>query len=206
MTRINSLSQNKKARSLACFLAAAIAALGISGCDDPFGLRATTATDADTLVAYAMTGSPAFQPSGYSSSSGIVVRVTADAGFDVAFDLTAGGDVRVIPVRLIAATKPTFGGQVQTQQVGILTPTGTYDQLTKAPENGYRRDSVAVVGVGKPVVLEVQSEACQFSLASTLYSKFVVDSVNRATRQIFFRTLRNPNCGFRSFLPGVPKS
>ncbi len=206
MTRTNSLSQNKKARSLAVFLVAALATIGASGCDDPFGLNATTETEVDTLVAYAMTGSPLSFPSAWNSSSGSVVRITSDVSFDVAFDLASNGQVRVVPVRLISATRPVLGGSTQTQQVGIVTPSGTYDALTKAPSDGYKRDSVAVVETGRPVVLEVLSEACQFSLASTLYSKFVVDSVNRSTRQIFFRTVRNPNCGFRSFLPGVPKS
>ena len=45
----------------------------------------------------------------------------------------------------------------------------------------------------------------RFSLASLMYAKIVVDSVNTTTRQIFFRATRNPNCGFRSFQPGVPK-
>lgn len=206
MTRINSLSQNKKGRPLAILLTAAILSAGASGCDDPFGFEATTETTGDTLVAFAMSGTPASFASAYNSASGGVVRIAAEAAFDVAFDLTSNGQVRVVPVRLITATRPSIGGASPTQQVGLQAPSGTFEALTKAPSSGYKIDSVVVVAPGRPVVLEVQSEACQFSLAQTLYSKFVVDSINTTTRQIFFRTLRNPNCGFRSFLPGVPKS
>jgi hypothetical protein len=56
------------------------------------------------------------------------------------------------------------------------------------------------------VVFELASDACQYSLASQLYAKLVVDSVASTRRQIYFRAVRDPNCGFRSLQPGVPKS
>ena len=33
-----------------------------------------------------------------------------------------------------------------------------------------------------------------------------IDSVVAATRTIYFRSVHDPNCGFLSFAPGVPKS
>jgi hypothetical protein len=33
----------------------------------------------------------------------------------------------------------------------------------------------------------------------------VIDSVRLTTRQLFLRITAEPNCGFRSFLPGVPR-
>ncbi|MGQ0646812.1 MAG: hypothetical protein ACT4P7_04535 [Gemmatimonadaceae bacterium] len=152
-----------------------------------------------------MTGTPPSYPAGFNAGTGAIVRVQPDIAFDVAFDLTADNKVRVIPARLISATRQSFGGISATQQVGLLTPSSSFDALTKAPQSGYKRDSLVVVSAGQPVVLEVVSDACQFSLASILYAKIVVDSVNTTTRQIYFRTVRNPNCGFRSFQPGVPK-
>ncbi|MCC6319131.1 MAG: hypothetical protein IT361_15765 [Gemmatimonadaceae bacterium] len=205
MTHRNSLSaQHKRRRALAIVLTAA-AVGGASGCDDPFGLKATVAVATDTSVAFAMTGTTAAFPSGFNAATGAVIRVAPDLAFDVAFDLTPDNKVRLIPARLISAVRSTFGSVVPTQAVGLQSPSGAFDAVTKAPNNGYKQDSVVVVGVGQPVVIQTNSDACQFSLASLLYAKVVVDSVNATTRQIFFRATRNPNCGFRSFQPGVPK-
>ena len=205
MMQRNSLSGlNKRRRALTLALVA-VAIGGASGCDDPFGLKATVAVATDTSVAYAMTGTQASYPSGLNAATGGVSRIGADIAFDVAFDLTTDSKVRLIPARLISPVKTSFGGTVATQQVGLLTPTGTFEAVTKAPGGGYKRDSVVVVGTNQPVVIEVVSESCQFTLASILYAKIVIDSVNTTTRQIFFRATRNPNCGFKSFQPGVPK-
>lgn len=198
------LGLNKRRRALSLALVA-VAMGGASGCDDPFGLKATVAVASDTSVAYAMSGTAASSPSGLNAATGGVTRISPDIPFDVAFDLTTDNKIRLIPARLISPVKSSFGGTVATQQVGLQAPTGGFDALTKAPNNGYKRDSVVVVTTGQPVVIEVNSDACQFSLASLMYAKIVVDSVNTTTRQIFFRATRNPNCGFRSFQPGVPK-
>jgi hypothetical protein len=182
--------------------ACSVAALA---CDDPFALQATTGTVRDTLTAFAMTGTPPAFPSAFDAGTGAVVRIQPDIGFDVALDLNADGTVRVIPARLISPTKIVFGQPSVTHQVAIATPAGDFETVTIAPGSGYSVDSLVTVGTGDPVVLRVDSERCQFQLSTILYAKFVVDSVNAATRQIFFRTVRNPNCGFRSFLPGIPE-
>lgn len=180
------------------------AVAGATGCDDPFALKATQATVTDTLVVYSMSGtSPAF-PAGFNVGTGLITRVATDIAFDVAFDLAPDSKVRVIPARLISATKVSFGSVQPTQQVGVLTPGGGFEAITEAPSSGYKMDSLAVVSVNQPVVLQVASDICGFSFASLAYGKLVVDSVNTASRQIFFRAVRNPNCGFRSFQPGVP--
>ena len=200
------MSIHKKRRSLGGLLVAFSALAATSACDDPFGLKATVSTRGDTLVAYAMTGTPASFASGFNAGTGAVVRVGPDIAFDVAFDIESGGQIRVIPARLVSQVRQLFGGTSPTQTVGLQAATGTFESLAKAPDKGFMRDTSVSVTRGQTVVMEVQSDACQFSLASTLYAKLVVDSVNSTSRQIYFRTLRNPNCGFRSFLPGVPKN
>jgi hypothetical protein len=40
-----------------------------------------------------------------------------------------------------------------------------------------------------------------------MYSKLVIDSVNTGRRAIFFRSVNDPNCGYRNLVPGaVPKN
>lgn len=178
---------------------------GALACDDPFALEATTETVRDTLTAFAMSGTPPAFPSAFHAGSGAVVRIEPDIGFDVAFDINTDGSVRVIPARLISPTKLVFGQLTSTHQVAVLTPTGPFDGVSIAPRAGYGIDSLLTVTPGETVVLRVESDRCQFQLSQILYAKFVVDSVNTSTRQVFFRTVRNPNCGFRSFEPGIPK-
>lgn len=206
MTLRNSLSIHDKRPRRALLLAGLLAVVGTSACDDPFALKATFSTATDTLVAYAMSGTPASFASGYNAGTGAVSRVGPDLTFDVAFDLQTDGKIRVIPARLISQVRQSFGGQVATQQVGLLVPTTSFAAITQAPEKGYKIDSLVVVPTGTPVVMQVLSDACQFTFASQLYAKLVVDSVNAGTRQIYFRAVRQPNCGFRSFQPGVPKN
>ena len=70
---IHQLSSVMIARRLSAVMALVCAA-GVAGaCDDPLALRATTAVQSDTLVAFAMSGTPVSFPSAYNSSSGVVV-------------------------------------------------------------------------------------------------------------------------------------
>ncbi|MFN8572747.1 MAG: hypothetical protein U0132_11925 [Gemmatimonadaceae bacterium] len=196
--------QLNKTRFLVRFLAPILSAsiLGsVLACSDPFAAKATVAVQTDTLIAYSLTGTPPEFPSGLNTAFRSVVRVDATHNYDVAFDLDTQGQVRLIPVKLM-------GGLVTTaRRVGVQKATATYDALTKAPNTGYTYDSVTVIKPGDTAVLEVTSaDQCSFSLSAVIYSKIVVDSVKSSTREIFFRTTHDPNCGFRSFLPGVPKN
>ena len=60
------------------------------------------------------------------------------------------------------------------------------------------------------VVVLVQANdagVCGLSLTGTsLYAKVQVTEVNRVTRQLKVRWTVDPNCGFVSFQPGVPKN
>lgn len=201
--RRNSLSALHKRRRTALLALFTLSSAGALACDDPFALEATLETVRDTLTVFAMSGTTPAYPSALDARTGFIVRIEPDIAFDVAFDLNPDGSVRVIPARLISQTKIEFGQQIATQSVALQVPTGTFDAITIAPTSGYKVDSLVTVDPGEPVVLRVESSSC--FLSPVLFAKFVVDSVNVGTRQIFFRTVRNPNCGFRSFQPGVPR-
>lgn len=179
--------------------------LGLTACDDTLGLRATFSVEFDTLSAYAMTQTPISFPSAYSASSGLVVRVDPELAFDVAFDLPGTGKVQLIPARRISSTRRVSGVPTGTPRVGAQLIRGTFESMTKAPSGGYVYDSTFAVAPGEGIVFELASDACQFSLAQQLYAKLVIDSIVPARRQIYFRAVRDPNCGFRSLQPGVPK-
>lgn len=189
-------------------MAATVASTLFVGCDDPFGVDATREVATDTAFVYAMTGTPPSFPSGYSVSSGFVSRIESAMTFDVAFDLTPTRQVRLIPARLVSPARISLGLASATQQVGMQVSSTPFDAITRAPSTGYKRDSVVVADPGQAVLLEVISDICQFQVtfSSVVYAKLVVDSVNTVSRQIFFRAVRDPNCGFRSFQPGIPRN
>lgn len=188
-------------------LAAAVTIVaGLTACDDTLGLRAFREVEFDTLTAYAMTQTPVSFPSAYSASAGIVVRVDPEIAFEVAFDLPGMGKVQLIPARRISPTRLVTGIPTPSPSVGMQLIKGTFESMTRAPTGGYSFDSTFTVAPGEGVVMELSGDACQFSLASQQYAKLVVDSVNLARRQIHFRAVRDPNCGFRSLQPGIPRN
>lgn len=79
----------------------------------------------------------------------------------------------------------------------MSAPTGTYT------------DSVAVVAAkGDVIVIESarngQGDVCQFSLSPFIYAKLLIEDIVPASRTIIIQAVLNPNCGFRSFEPGIP--
>jgi hypothetical protein len=184
---------------------AALATGGIAACDDPIGLEAGLGTLTDTFTVYALSGTPAAVPVALSTTDRIAVRIADNIAFDVAFDLDASGNITAYPVRLVIPFRVIGGLLQETHLVGIQKSSTPFEQLTKAPSSGYSYDSATVVRAGETVVVEVQAAQCAFSFSPRLYTKIAIDSVFPAARAIRIRTVHDPNCGFRSFQPGIPK-
>lgn len=185
--------------------AAAALVLVLGACKDNNVLRADQLVATDTLVAYALTGTPASLPSALAVAYRTTVRVDGSASFDVAFDLNAAGDsITVAPVR--AVVSPLSGAP----QVGLQTPRTSFDAITSAPSGYYRPDTAIVVVPGEPFVLLTQratgAATCLYNPAPHIYAKVVIDSVRPSTRAIYLRQVMDPNCGYRSFQPGLPTS
>jgi hypothetical protein len=122
--------------------------------------------------------------------------------FDLAFDLDAQGRILLIPpARLVAPP----GG---TPRVGLQTRAESFDGLSQAPSGGYTFDSTLVVSRGQTVAIEAAAATC--STTYPMHAKLVVDSIGTTAvgggRPIYVRVRVNPNCGFRSLDPGLPKS
>ena len=187
-------------RILPAALALAAAALG-AACDDSTGFEAQLETEADTFVAFALTGTAPQLPTAYNSTArprGFVTRIDA-LQFDVAFDLTPAGQIALLPVNVV-------GLPVDGRRVGIWTDTTSFERMQRAPSRDYVYDSVVVVPVGQTVVIQAPSGSCGFyALSQFVFTKFVVDSVSQASRRIWFHAVHNPNCGYRSFRPGIPE-
>ena len=176
----------------------AMAALAVSACSDPFKVTAQYANTPFAFSLFALSGSgPANAPAAIDFGTLGAVRVDGSFGFDVAFDFDGTGKIRVIPQKLVGTS---IGGS---RTVGLQRVTGVYETVLLAPSKGWVLDSALSVLPGEVVVVRLTSTGCVYQLSSELYAKFVIDSV-KAGGLIFGRGMTNPNCGFKSFEPGIP--
>lgn len=192
------------ARQRAGLAAATFAAAAMVTCGDPNAPQARFSTYADTLGLYALNGAPRGAPTAIHLIAGVGGSAAAVLdgafAFDLAVDIDAQGRPVLYPVRTVAAP---FVGK---HRVGVLRTTDPFESIVKAPDRGYTHDSVAVLAVGEVVLLEsADPDACNTLLGGgVIYAKMVVDSVRTTDRRVFVRVTADPNCGFRSLVPGVP--
>jgi hypothetical protein len=181
---------------------------GLAACDDPNENTQLNTVFADTLTAYALNGtSPSF-PSGYRAAAGAVTRADGNFNFDIAFDIDAANKVVIYPQRFVGVPcivgAPNCGGVLGAKRVGLQRLTVPFDSLGRAAGGGYVFDSSFVVSPGESLAMQVQdSQDCAFFISTVHYTKLVVDSIDAARRAVFFRTVHNPNCGYRSLVAGV---
>jgi hypothetical protein len=186
-------------RKLALALVACASIL--TACGDPNLLRAQLPTISDVYDVFALTGTPAAFPSGINTYVRTAVRVDGNANFDVALDLDAQNRVIVYPVQKVVTLINSA------RRVGLRKVPGTFDALTIAPSGNYA-DSAIVLSPGEVVVVQSvrngPGDACQFDISPFIYTKIAVDSVVKQSRAITVKAVLDPNCGFRSFEPGIP--
>ena len=181
-------------------LVLAVALLATAACDDPFEPRATTPVRTDSFVAYAMSGTPVNVPTAFNVVFFTTVRMEPSYGFDFAFDLDDQGRVLVVPVTRLG------GAVIVGRRVGLQKATMPFDQITRAPVTGYHYDSTLAMTEGETMLVEVLADQCPFGTSSLVYSKFQVRAVDTARRRLAFLLTYDPNCGFRSFLSGIPSN
>lgn len=179
-------------------LAATALVVGLVACDDPFAPKADTPTLDASIEVWALTGSPANFPTVMLVPQRISVRPDAAASFDLGFDIDPDGRLLVLPVSKVASSP---SGD---RRIGIIRSAEVYNTITEAPRTGWIFDSTLAVNVGQVFIVRVQTQFCQGQLQSEVYAKFMVDSVIVPERRIRLSGRVNPNCGFRSFLSGIP--
>lgn len=195
--------------------AAALLAAGVVACSDPYQVKARLDVVEDTLVFHSV--SDASAPLGTAAVLDIAgARDTlaraplarplssefyaTGAGFDVAIDVK-GDSVTFLPPRTVSNSLTTV------RRIGLRKePTLAFDAITVAPSKGYQFDSVAVSArVGDVVYVVSQHPLCTYEYSQELYAKVGVLAIDPAARTATMRVRLDPNCGFRSFLAGVPK-
>jgi len=200
-----------KSRLLVSSLGLASAVV-LSACDNPNQTDNILPVIADTLTVFALTGTPPSFPAGFLASAGAVTRADGSFNFDVAFDIDPSAKVVVYPQKLVgipcAVGSILCGGVLGAKPVGLQRITVAFDSLERAPASGYQFDSTFTVTPGQALVMQVQSASeCPLSFSSLMYTKFTIDSVDLGRRAVHFRSVHDPNCGFRNLVPGAkPKN
>jgi hypothetical protein len=169
------------------------------GCEDPTAKASLDTVQDSAFTVYAVNGTPQNAPNAMEVRFARVTSVTPAFGFDLAFDITSTGDVKIYTVRALASQL------VSVHRVGLQATTTPFDQITEAPTKNFAYDSIMVVPLGRTVLVEVAERNCLGALrGSLIHSKFRVDSINVVKRALFLRILSNPNCGFVQLTPGTP--
>jgi hypothetical protein len=191
---------------LSALLVAVAAVAWLGGCDErsPFDARFTNELQSKNL--YAMNGTPPSLPSAVSLRGrqriNDVVRIDQSWLFDFAFDMDSIGVVKVYSVKTVASEL-----SLQLNRVGFaLDSVHSFDQIIEAPTSGYKYDTSMTLRPDRVLLIDVFEAGCANEFTGfNIRAKLQIDSIDVANRGIHFKILTNPNCGFRSLLPGLPK-
>ncbi|HEX8724711.1 MAG TPA: hypothetical protein VF737_04905 [Gemmatimonadaceae bacterium] len=162
--------------------------------------KAQFSTISASPIVFALNGGPPATPAGIDFLTASAVPVDANFYFNIALDIDSAGNVVIYPARRIA------NGLSAAISVGLQAVPDAYADYVSARKSGYTYDSTLVVPVGKAVAVNVlDATTCTvYSLGSSYFAKFVVDSIDRARRVLYTEVASDPNCGYVSLAPGVP--
>jgi hypothetical protein len=159
-----------------------------------------TATESSTV--HAINGAPLGSLTAISAFNAAFVPATADFLFDVAFDLDDQSRIHILPQRQVAS------GLQPTHTVSLATVADTFEAVASVPSGlTFRADTGMIIERNQVVIAQISDpSACNFSLTGrTLFAKIAVKAINRVDRTLEVKFTVDPNCGFRSFAPGIPK-
>ena len=189
-------------------IAAAVLTAALAACSDPYAVDPQFDVVADTFFVYGINDVPVAAPSAlllYGATSGTpATSATSALNFDVAVDVTADGSVRFVTPRALISVVPD--PRTPPHSVGLQVVGEAYDALRLAPPGGYKYDSLLTVTPGQTVVVQsLNQSVCPPYVGNAIYGKLVVDSVRLNPARVFLRTTVDPNCDFRSLVPGKPE-
>jgi hypothetical protein len=177
----------------------------LTACGDPLRITATEAVITTRLILYPFSHSPPNFPAAINTPFASAVPVTANANFDVALDLDDEGRVVVMTPRTVVTP---LAGQ---RRIGLWHAGGSFEAITEVPPGApFQYDSLLTIIPGEVVVIEAHrgqiGDICGFTISPNIYSKLRVVSINPETLSMTVDFTVDPNCGFRSFEPGIPSN
>ena len=168
----------------------------VAACNDLNELPdASDSNVVDTITITAISDPDVRKPSAYSISERRAIRLDQGGAFDFAYDVVDG-------TLFYPAAALGLGGSGT--QAGFLATTGSFADLTVAPQNGYITEEPLPATIG--TVYAVRSRLVCSQLGGVpMYGKLEVLEIDPAAASVTFQVLTNNNCGYRSLQPGVPE-
>src|SRR5574341_21715 len=181
-------------------LSAAAAVVAGSACGDPLGQEPQVENAVDTVTLYALRDTPIRLPSAFNMLQPVgtqAVRTATTSQFDFAFDIDSVGKALIYPSGALGLSR----------EPGLQVMNRTFEDVLRAPDEGYKADSAITVTHGNVFVARsrVTSLFCVY-VAVPRYGKCHVLAIDTTNRSITLETLVDLNCGFRSLEPGIPGS
>lgn len=168
----------------------------LAACGDPNALpNATIDNIVDTVTVFALSNTPVTTPSGFSVNAG-PIRLDQNANFDFAFDIDTQGRPLFLSLGALGLA------QGNTVPPGFQAATQTFDEITRAPSNGYNTTDTLVVPIGSVYLL--RSALICVNLGVPQYAKVEFLSLDTTERTLTLKVLANTNCGYRDLNPGIP--
>lgn len=189
---------------LSALLIAAGAVAALASCGDPTALEARLTNFEREFSVFALSGThPNTVDAVRVRSAVFETQATPSGGFDIAFDLTDTGTVKLITAPFLFTEIVGSGSRVGLRD----SPNLVFEQVIDPPRDLFVYDSLLVVPVGRTVLIDVIEPACatESILGINIKAKLRIDSIDLADRRIFLRMVSNPNCGFRQLVPGGQK-
>ncbi|HEU5171025.1 MAG TPA: hypothetical protein VFU46_10835 [Gemmatimonadales bacterium] len=150
----------------------------------------------DTIMLGALVGTPISVASAFSVAESAPVRTDLTSQFDFAYNILPDQ-------RRVLLPRAALGLRSGTADPGLQRSEDGFDQIDKAPLNGYFTLDTIPIAVGERYV--VRSRIVCTNIGVPVYGKIEILSFDDADRRVTFRVLANRNCGFRSLQPGVPE-
>ena len=187
---------NRSRKTLSAALLCGLLAVG-AACNNSLGLPPPTLENVvDTLTLFALRGTDITEPSAFDMVNRAGVRTDRGRAFDFAFDIDSTGTPVLFPAGALGLTN----------EPGLRLSDEPFDLLTKAPQDGYERDSVVTAEPGTVFLARsrVTAENCSFFSSFARFGKFRVMDVDTSNRTMTLELLVNANCGYRELRSGLP--
>jgi hypothetical protein len=156
----------------------------------------TVENDVDTLPPIgSLTDTPINTPSGFSVTAG-GVRTDQTTDFDFAFDILGDpdtGQTVFVPRAALGISSPNSADP------GIMRRDEPFDEIARAPSNGYITEDIVPVEVGERFLVRSRV-VC--NLGVPVYAK--VEVLRFEDNSVVLKVLANTNCGYRDLQPGFP--
>jgi hypothetical protein len=176
-------------------LAAGVVLLGVtlSACDDPFAdLLLNVPDDPSDALLFDFSSGRLQDPSAFDGVRGSVARPDQTTQWDFVFRVT-NNVTELVPFSAIADSS---------HEAGLQRSTVSFEETLKAPEDGYDSSEGMVISVGDVIILKTRRDRTQILICSQ-YVKFEILELDLAAGTVFFKYLRNPNCGDTVLEPGT---